>query len=252
MIKQKIIFLLFVIMFIFIKQVSAQGDILIPDDPIEIIDGGNYSFDISFDNTAGKIGIEIIDKEIATLSVSGYDEEKDNTYYADNGVLTVNIESLKPGDTLIRVDIIDVSSYDEEEIIKDPVLIDLKVIAKEITNVDIEKLPNTLKYKQNDTQLDLTGGVLKITYNDNTINMIDMNGEDIKVIEFDTKNLGDNYVKLQYGEKDISYEIKIVENDISSPKTGISENYKYLFMILALLMSAIYIVIRKKSKFLSK
>lgn len=84
---------------------------------------------------------------------------------------------------------------------------------KAVTSILIDKKPSKLKYIQNKEELDLTGGSLKVKYNDESIENIALNSEEISVTGFDNTKLGKQKITVTYKSKTTQFEIEIIEEE---------------------------------------
>lgn len=82
---------------------------------------------------------------------------------------------------------------------------------KVIDEITINKLPAKIQYIEKREQLDLTGGTVKIVYNDGTNEEIDMTSTEIKVNGFDNTKVGKQTITLTYKEKKVQFDIEIKE-----------------------------------------
>ena len=67
---------------------------------------------------------------------------------------------------------------------------------KKIKKVTVFQNPDKLNYYQSNTTLDLTGGKVKVIYEDNSVDIVDMN--ECKVIPFNSKSIGEKTVNISY------------------------------------------------------
>ena len=88
---------------------------------------------------------------------------------------------------------------------------DITVVEKAITGISINKKPTKLTYIQNKENLDLSGGSIKVSYNDETTENVDMTSDQIEVTGFDNKNVGKITVTLTYQTKTTTFEVDIIE-----------------------------------------
>ena len=94
----------------------------------------------------------------------------------------------------------------------------ITVVEKSVVGISITKLPSKTQYIQNEEDLDLTGGLLKVTYNDNSTEELNLNSELITVEGFDNTNIGTNTIEITYMEFTITLDVVIIENpNISNP-----------------------------------
>lgn len=90
----------------------------------------------------------------------------------------------------------------------------ITVEEKAITEIAINENPSKLTYIQNKEDLDLTGGSLKITYNDETTENISMTSEEITVTGFSNKDLGKITLTLTYQTKTVELEVEIIAEEV--------------------------------------
>lgn len=76
-------------------------------------------------------------------------------------------------------------------------------------------MPTKTKYIQNKEEIDLTGGKIKIDYNDNTSEEIDLKSALVKVEGFDNKSLGKNTLTVTYMDKTTTIEVEIIPEDVA-------------------------------------
>lgn len=115
----------------------------------------------------------------------------------------------------------------------------ISVEKKSITSINIAKNPSKLTYIQNKEDLDLTGGSLKITYNDGSTENIDLTSKDLTITGFSNKNLGKFAVTVTYQSISTQFEVEIVEekqeeekaqnSDLSTLKCDIKNAQAYYF-----------------------
>lgn len=85
---------------------------------------------------------------------------------------------------------------------------------RKVTNIAIDKMPTKTSYAQNQEKLDLSGGTLKISYNDGTNDIISMNSNNVIVSGFNNINVGKNKVKLTYLGFSLEFEVTIVAKNV--------------------------------------
>ena len=112
---------------------------------------------------------------------------------------------------------------------------DISVVEKRITGISINKNPNKLKYIQNEEELDLTGGIISVAYNDGTRENIDMNSNQITVTGFNNNNIGKITIELEYLSNTVNLELEIVEKekavntDLTNASCDVTEIKAYYF-----------------------
>lgn len=86
----------------------------------------------------------------------------------------------------------------------------ITVEEKAITGISINKKPSKIQYIQNKEELDLTGGTLKVNYNDNSNEEISLTSEQVKATGFNNKKLGKNTITITYQSKTTTLDVEIV------------------------------------------
>lgn len=89
----------------------------------------------------------------------------------------------------------------------------ITVEEKMITSISIDGEPSKLTYIQNTEVLDLSGGNLKILYNDESYENIPLTSEEVSVTGFDNKTIGSKTITITYKTKTTQLEVQIVETD---------------------------------------
>ena len=87
----------------------------------------------------------------------------------------------------------------------------ITVVEKMVTEIVVDTKPTKLTYIKEKEDLDLTGGTLKITYNDGTTETISMTAEGVTVSGFSNNNLGNITITLTYQNKTAQFEVQIIE-----------------------------------------
>ena len=111
------------------------------------------------------------------------------------------------------------------------------IINSKITDVKIKQQPSKLKYYRNDN-IDLTDGILEISYDDGTAKEIQMNDSNINVSGFDSSSLGKQTIRLNYEGHEVHFDVNIEEKketliknsiiNIENCNKNIKENYNYI------------------------
>lgn len=91
----------------------------------------------------------------------------------------------------------------------------IEVEEKVITTIAISKNPSKTKYIQNKEELDLTGGKLKITYNDGSAEEIELTSNQVTISGFDNKTLGKNTITITYQSKTTTLEVEIIAEEVA-------------------------------------
>ena len=100
----------------------------------------------------------------------------------------------------------------------------ITVVAKSITEIKIKTMPKKIEYLQNKEELDLTGGVIEISYNDGTKEYIQMTSNEIEVTGFDNKEIGTKTIKLTYKGKTTQFNVNVKEEP--KPENSNFDNMK--------------------------
>lgn len=132
--------------------------------------------------------------DLTTKEISNYDIlNGDNLYY---GQKSVTISYTEDG----------ITKQVEQEITVNKIETD-----KEIKNIEILKLPTKITYMENEENLNLDGGVVRIVYTDNTTVDLDLSSESFTITGFDNSNIGKQNITVEYEGFTTSFEIEIVE-----------------------------------------
>ena len=70
-------------------------------------------------------------------------------------------------------------------------------------------MPTKTEYIQNKEELDLTGGVIEIAYNDSSKEEMQMTSKEITVSGFDNKEIGTKTITLTYKEKTAQFKVEV-------------------------------------------
>lgn len=90
----------------------------------------------------------------------------------------------------------------------------ITVVEKTITKINVKTIPTKTEYIQNKEELDLTGGVIEITYNDSTTENIEMNSDEVSVTGFSNSSLGKIIITLTYQSKTTQYSIEVIKEKL--------------------------------------
>lgn len=97
----------------------------------------------------------------------------------------------------------------KDKIVTQPITVE----DKKATKIEITTRPKKVEYIQNKEDLDLSEGILTITYNDNTTEEISLASKDVTVSGFDNTKLGKNEITVNYLEQTTSFEVEIVKEN---------------------------------------
>lgn len=96
------------------------------------------------------------------------------------------------------------------------------MLDSEVTDIRIKQKPSKTEYYRNDN-IDLTDGILEIIYDDGTTSELKMNDSNIKILGFDSSNIGKKKLTIKYENKETYYEVNVIESVENSIK-AITDN----------------------------
>ena len=100
---------------------------------------------------------------------------------------------------------------------------EVTIVEKELVRIEIAQQPNKTTYIQNYEELDVTGGRIRLIYNDETAEEIDMTTE--MVSGFDNITVGPQVLTVTYEGKTTTFEVTIIEERTAKlDKTDIELN----------------------------
>ena len=89
--------------------------------------------------------------------------------------------------------------------------------------IKIKQMPNKLSYIKSDENLNLECGLITITYDDETSVDLSMESDLLDITGFDNSRIGQNEIKINYNGNETSFNINIVEEEVSEKAlTGIA------------------------------
>ena len=102
----------------------------------------------------------------------------------------------------------------------------ISVEEKRITGIQVNKAPSKTKYIQYKEDLDLTGGSILVSYNDNSSEEINLTSDEISITGFDNTTLGKKTITINYETYSTSFDIEIVEEITAVNSNFDNINYK--------------------------
>ena len=118
-------------------------------------------------------------------------------------------------------------------------------VKNDVTGISIKSVPSKVSYIKGEN-LDLTGGVISVTYEDGSTNDVPIIANEVGISGYDLNNIGEQKVMVNYNGNVASFNI-IVSNKgdeiLVNPKTG---GNLLVICILSITFIVIAIVIRKK------
>ena len=155
-------------------------------DKVVYVEGENFD----------KTGMEILAtySDLSTKTINNYEVlEGTNLYYGQNKVTI---------------------SYTENEITKtvdQAITVNRANQEKEVSSIAITKLPNKTSYALNTDALDLTGGVITVTYTDGSTSEVNMQSADVTVSGFNGSIAGTQTITVTYEGVMATFEIQVLE-----------------------------------------
>ncbi len=197
---------------------------------------GGYTAECEIDVLERKVeSIEIIEEPIKTTYIQNY-EELDVT--GGKIRLTYNDGTTEEIDMTKEM----VSGFDNTTLGPQTLTVtyegntaifEVTIIEKELVSIEIAQQPNKTTYIQNYEELDVTGGKIRLTYNDGTTEEIDMTKE--MASGFDNTIVGPQTLTVTYEGKTATFEVTIIEKELVSieiaqqpNKTAYIQNYEEL------------------------
>lgn len=170
-------------------------------------------------NTSGMI-VTATYSDLTTKQVTDYDVlNGENLYY---GQETVTISYTENGITMQVEQAITVNQLEPEP-------------DREIVSIEIETLPTKTIYTQNE-ELDLTGGIVKVTYSDGTTIEMNLNSKSFTLTGYNNQTLGAQTITVEYEGHTTTFEVEVIEtttepvlSDFSNAKVNITDAKVYLF-----------------------
>lgn len=182
--------------------------------------------------------IEIIDQPSKLTYLKKFEDL--NT---DNGKLKATYEDNTTGSIYFNKSM--VSGFDKNKLGNQSVTVkyggqvatyNVNVNEPTLTNIEISNIPTKKIYKTMEI-LNLTGGILKATYNNVYSEYIDMNNnKEIKYSGFDNSKIGKQTITITYKNKQTTFNVEIIENN--KQLVNVSDTSKtngYLQIVLGIL-----------------
>ena len=85
---------------------------------------------------------------------------------------------------------------------------------KTVTGISVKQNPNKMNYEHGDS-IDLTGGIIEVTYDDGSKEDVDMTDSKVSIKTGSTAKISDSKVTLQYEGKDASFNINVTDPTVS-------------------------------------
>lgn len=96
----------------------------------------------------------------------------------------------------------------------------ITVSAKTATSIIVKSNPTKITYIQNEEDLDLTGGIITVRYNDGSSEDVQMTSTNVTVEGFDNSELGKNTITVKYLNLSTTFEVDIVAKELKLPENS--------------------------------
>ena len=219
---------------------------------------GTNSITVEYMGLTAKFDVQIVSKQIIGIEML---KVPTKTKYIQNhekldltgGVLKVLYSDKSTENIDITNENVEVSGFDNTKLGTNKIGIkynnfttsfDVEIISKIVTKIELTTALLKTRYIKDLEELDLTGGILTVTYDDGTTDTISLKNEGIKVEGFNNKKLGINTITVEYENAMASFNIEIIPN-----KNGLQKTEKIAIIIGCIVVSTVVmVVIYKKNK----
>lgn len=175
------------------------------------------------------VSIGIKNKPTKTEYIQNY-EELDLT----GGSIIRYYDDQSSNDLLMTDENVKVTGFDNKTIGEKTLTVEYKgqittfkvnIVEKSLIGIEIKEQPSKSLYKQNHDELNLTGGVITLKYNDETIDELSMTDENVKVIGFDKSIKGEQILTVEYKGQTTTFRVNILDEETY-------EKYEQMFDVL--------------------
>ena len=216
---------------------------------------GKNEIEAIYEGNSTRFEVSIVSKEITKIKIAVTPLKKNyiqnyETLDLTGGILKITYNDNTTDEISMTNELVKATGFDNSEIGKKTIIIqyndytdefEVEIISKQLVMIEIIKLPTNIKYLENIDALDLTGGILKITYNDNTTDEISMTNELVTASGFDNSKIGKNTVTLKYKGHSTTFEAEITKGDIiENPQTGLKKFIILILIIVSIVISNLY------------
>ena len=92
----------------------------------------------------------------------------------------------------------------------------VEIVAKTLNSISVNKVPTKTQYIQNYEDLDLTGGLLTLTYDNRTTDTITMKADGVTTTGFNNSTIGKNTITVNYNGKSTTFDVEIIAKGITN------------------------------------
>ena len=147
---------------------------------------------------------ESLDLTGGTITAAYIYGDEETVRMTDSRVSVSGFDSVTPGSKHVRL------SFDDKS-----ASFAVTVVDDTVKSISVYKDPNKISYFIGEA-LDLTGGVIKVTYNGSADKYVDMTDNDVSVSGFSSSTAGTKVIRVTYGQKVTTFTVSVVTDRITS------------------------------------
>lgn len=193
---------------------------------------GEQEVTINFNNLTANFSVTITN-ELTSISIK---ENPTKTIYIKGeqldftgGIITATYEDNTTADIDMNSTDVTYSNYDANKLGKQSILIKYKnytttldvTTKNDLVSISVKKEPTKTIYTKGEN-LNISGGMITATYEDNSTTDIEMTSKNIVVSGFDVNKVGEQNITITYQGKNTSFNVKV--NDLTNPITNPSSS----------------------------
>ena len=243
---------------------------------------GKNTLSVEYEGITTTFDVNIISKQVSRIEVTTLPTKTNYIQNYENldlvgGILTITYNDETTDTISLTNENVKVTGFDNSKIGKNTLSVEYEgitttfqvdIISKQISSIEVTTLPTKISYIQNYEDIDLTGGIITVTYNDETTDTISLTNENVKVTGFNNTTIGTNTLKVEYEGKIATFEVKIIartseetqsdntNQNINSEKidNSVSKNIlpnagiRKIIPFIIILLSIIAVILYKKNK----
>ncbi len=190
---------------------------------------GTNTITVTYSGKTTTFNVQIVAKQINSISMKNNPIK--NSYIKNSETLDVSGGSIlvtyndnSTDEVSLTNSEIQLSGFDNTSVGTNTVTVTYKgktttfsvqIIDKEVTSISVKTNPTKMEYIQNHDQFDKTGGVLLVTYNDNSTGEVSFTNNSVEITGFDNSTIGNNTLTIKYGLKTTTLTIQIISKQIT-------------------------------------
>ena len=186
---------------------------------------GTKKITVTYKGKSNAFSVEVVDKKATSVEVSKMptkaEYQEGDSLDVTGGKIKVKYEDNSSKEFDMTNDM--VSGYDKNKIGEQTLTVKyqdvtttfkVKVVKKKkVTAIAIAKAPTKVKYQKGE-ELDVSGGKIKVTYEDKTAEDIDMTAD--MVTDYDSKKVGKQTLTVTYEGLTATYDVEVADKPVSS------------------------------------